>query len=250
MFTPKILQILLEIGKETFHNIDKLYRGENYINLILLNEKIISKYNSENQLILWKNIYSFFTSDDTQIKDCFNIRKICLLLRLYDEKRYNKYCCKKHADYFNKSSQIMEPELNRYLEPLTKIIDLLINQFMNDNIEGETGETPESEYIYDMEIMEPEMHVRLDELFKIIQIYVDKLCEEEQTLNLFQLLSLDLSPCLQKKIIQVYINYFENKKIDLSIKLKSFDVLVKNNFIELIEYVFSISLFDIEIILI
>ena len=215
LFTPKILQILLEIGKETFHNIDKLYRGENYINLILLNEKIISKYNSENQLILWKNIYSFFTSDDTQIKDCFNIRKICLLLRLYDEKRYNKYCCKKHADIFK------------------------------DNIEGETGETPESEYSYDMEIMEPEMHVRLDELFKIIQIYVDKLCEEEQTLNLFQLLSLDLSPCLQKKIIQVYINYFENKKIDLSVKLKSFDVLVKNNFIELIEYVFSISLLDI-----
>ena len=211
LFTPKILQILLDIGKETFGNVDKLTRGENYINLILLNEKIICKYSAENQLLLWKNIYSFFTSDDTQMKDCISIKRICLLLRLFDEERYNKYCCKKHANVFK------------------------------DNNEGETHDN------YDMEIMEPEMDVRLNELFKIIQIYVDKLCEEEETIYLFQLLSLDLSPCLQKKIIKVYINYFDNKKIELSKKSKSFDLLIKNNFIELIEYVFSISLLDIRV---
>ena len=208
LFTPKILQILLEIGKENFQNIDK-YNPKDYINLILLNEKIISKYNVENQLSLWKNLYSFFTSDDTQIKDSFNIKKICLLLRLFDEKRYNEYCCKKHAEIFK------------------------------DNNDEDNN--------YDMNIMEPEMDIRLNELFKIIQIYVDKFCEEEQTINLFQLLSLDLSPCLQKKIIQLYINYFDNKKIEINTKLKAFDILTKNNFIELIEYVFSISLLDIRI---
>ena len=205
LFTPKILEILLEIGKETFRTVEK-FRIENYINLILLNEKIISKYTIENQLILWKNIYSFFTSDDTQIKDLFNIRKICLFLRLYDEKRYNEYCCKKHADLFRADEED-----------------------------------------YDMGIMEPEMDVRLDELFKIIQIYIDKLCDDEQTANLFQLLSLDLSPCLQKKIIGIYINYFENKKIELNIKLKAFDFLTKNNFIELLEYTFSVSFLDIRV---
>ena len=205
LFTPKILEILLEIGKETFRTVEK-FRIENYINLILLNEKIISKYTIENQLVLWKNIYSFFTSDDTQIKDLFNIRKICLFLRLYDEKRYNEYCCKKHADLFRADEED-----------------------------------------YDMGIMEPEMDVRLDELFKIIQIYIDKLCDDEQTANLFQLLSLDLSPCLQKKIIGIYINYFENKKIELNIKLKAFDFLTKNNFIELLEYTFSVSFLDIRV---
>ena len=90
LFTPKILEILLEIGKETFRYAEKkLSKSNNYINLILLNEKIISKYNTENQLNLWKNIYSFFTSDDTQMKDLFDIKKICLLLRLFDEKGYN-----------------------------------------------------------------------------------------------------------------------------------------------------------------
>ena len=210
LFTPKILEILLVIGKETFQNVDKYnIKGENYISLILLNEKIISKYNVENQINLWKNIYSFFTSDDTQIKDSFNINKICLLLRLFDEERYCKYCCKKHAEVFKTT-----------------------------NIE-ENGD--------DMGIMEPEMNVRLDELFKIIQIYINKLGEEEESISLFQLLSLDLSPCLQKKIIQVYVNYFSNKKIELNTKLKCFDILIKNNFIELIEYVFNISLLDIRV---
>ena len=207
LFTPKILEILLEIGKETFKYTEKFSsRSENYIYLILLNEKIISKYSEENQLVLWKNIYSFFTSDDTQIKDLFNIKKVSLLLRLYDEKRYNKYCCKKHADLFK--------------------------------VDEEPNE---------MEIMEPGMDERLDDLFKIIQIYIDKLCDDEKTVNLFQLLSLDLSPCLQKKIIEIYINYFGSKKIELKAKLKAFEFLIKNNFIEIIEYAFSISLLDIRV---
>ena len=213
LFTPKILEILLEIGKEAFRNSDKFSRSNNYINLILLNEKIISKYNVENQLNLWKNIYSFFTSDDTQMKDLFNIKKISLLLRLFDEKRYKEYCCKKHAEIFK------------------------------DNNNDDDGDTNN----YDLPIMEPEMNVRLNELFKIIHIYIDKFCDEEQTINFFQLLSLDLSPCLQKKIILVYVNYFENKKIELNTKLKAFDFLAKNNFIEIIEYVFSISLLDIRV---
>ena len=208
LFTPKILEILLEIGKESFQNVDKVNsRTENYISLILLNEKIISKYNAENQIFFWKSINSFFTSDDTQIKDLFNIRKICLLLRLFDEKRYDLFCCKKHADVFK----------------------------------NEGGDT------YDMKIMEPELDVRLNELFKIIQIFINKFCDNDETVNLFQLLSLDLSPCLQNKIIEIYLNYFENKKIELNAKIKSLEFLIKNNFIELIEYVFNISLFDVRI---
>ena len=214
LFTQKILEIFIEIGKETFKNIDELnlnFREENFIYLILLNEKILSKYDIESQIILWKNIYSFFTSDETQLKGSFNINKICLILRLVDEKRYSQFCCKDHANVFKKN-----------------------NSEENNN---------------DLSIMEPEMNVRLNELFKIIQIYINKYCDEEETVGLLQLLSLDLSPCLQKKIIELYINYFSNEKIESKTKLKSFDILLKNNFIELIEYVFSISLLDIRIII-
>ena len=210
LFTSKIIDIILDIGKEAFQNYDIISKNQdNYISSILLNEKLICKYNEENQLILWINIYSFFTSYDIQLKDIFNIRKICLLLRLLDEKRYSEYCCKRHADIFI------------------------------DNNEKEKNK--------DLKIMEPEMNVRLNELFKIIQIYIFKSYEEEQNNILFQLLSLDLSPCLQKKIIQVYLNFFANEKIELKSKVKFFELLVKNNFIELLEYVFSISLIDIRV---
>ena len=50
-----------------------------------------------------------------------------------------------------------------------------------------------------------------------------------------------------KKIIQLYINYFDNKKIEANTKLKAFDILAKKNFVELIEYVLSISLLDVRI---
>ena len=208
LFTPKILNIIIDLGKEAFQN-EKIIssNGENYINLILLNEKLIYKYDQENQLILWFNIYSFFSSDETQIKKSFNMGKICLLLRFLDEKRYSEYCCQRHAEIFK------------------------------DNNDQKNN----------LKIMEPGLNIRLNEIFKIIQIYIEKFCEEEQTNNLFQLLSLDLSPCLQKKIIQVYLNYFRNEKIDLNKKINFFEILIRNNFMEIIEYVFSISLLDIRV---
>ena len=66
--------------------------------------------------------------------------------------------------------------------------------------------------------------------------------EEEKVLTV----SLDISPCLQERIIDIYLNYFYDEKMDLNKRTKSFEFLLKNNFIELIEYVFSISLFDIK----
>ena len=102
IYTEKILDVLVEIGKEIFQTeFDyKSSKNDNYINMILLNEKIFSKFSEENQRKLWENVYQFFTSDYSQMKDSLNISKICLLLRFYDEKRYDEYCCKAHASMF------------------------------------------------------------------------------------------------------------------------------------------------------
>ena len=61
--------------------------------MVLLNEKIFSKFSEENRLKLWDNMNKFFTSDYSQLKDSLNMSKICLLLRFYDKDRYIKYCC-------------------------------------------------------------------------------------------------------------------------------------------------------------
>ena len=207
IFNNNILNIFYEIGKETFQYIeDKNYFSSTFVNMILLNEKIFSKFSEENQLKLWDDINKFFTSDYSQLKDSLNMSKICLIIRFYDKDRYNKYCCKKHANLFKLSD--------------------------NDNISN---------------IMNPDMNTKVGKLFETIQLFVNKLSDEHDTVNLFKLLSLDLSPCLQKKIIITYQYFFENHKISNEYKLEALKILIKNDFFDIFEYVLSVSLLDVRI---
>ena len=207
LFDNRIRNIFYELGKESFQFSDDTCNfSHTFINMILLNEKIFSKFSEENQLNLWGDIYKFFTSDYSQLKDSLNMSKICLLLRFYDKDRYSKYCCKRHAELFDDVS--------------------------SDNI------------------LNPDMNTKVGKLFEIIQLFVDNLSTEPETANLFKLLSLDLSPCLQKKIIVVYKKFFDNKKIPDSNKGKALDILLSNHFFDIFEYCLSISLFDVRIQLI
>ena len=209
IFTKTILNIFHEIGKETFqYTDDKKKFSYTFVNMVLLNEKIFSKFTEENQLKLWDDMNKFFTSDYSQLKDSLNMSKICLLLRFYDKDRYIKYCCKKHSNLFKLSEEEKE------------------------------------------NIMDPDMNTKVGKLFETIQLYINKLSNEPDTINLFKLLSLDLSPCLQKKIIMVYQYFFDNHKIQDDIKEKALDNLIKNHFFEIFEYVLSISFLDVRIELI
>ena len=207
IYGNRIRILFYELGKETFQFSDeKSNFSHTFINMILLNEKIFSKFSEENQLILWGDIYKFFTSDYSQLKDSLNMSKICLLLRFYDKDRYTKYCCKRHADLFD-------------------------------------NESPEN-------ILNPDMNIKVGKLFEIIQLFVDNLSTETETANLFKLLSLDLSPCLQKKVIIVYQKFFDNRRISDQNKEKALDILLSNQFFEIFEYCMSVSLFDVRIQLI
>ena len=210
IYTEKVLDVLVDIGKEIFKTeFDyNTSRNDNYINMILLNEKIFSKFSEVNQRKLWDKVYQFFTSDYSQMKDSLNISKICLLLRFYDEKRYDEYCCREHAKMFSK-----------------------VKGAYKDDI---------------IKVMNPEMSDKVDKLFDTIQIYINKL-DTDKTINLYKLLTLDLSPCLQKKIIQVYINHFESQNVTADKKKSTATNLLDNDYIEITEYVLSISLLDVRI---
>ena len=202
----KNFEILIEIAKEIFKYKEILnLERENFIEIILLNEKMLINYGVKKRMILWKIMYYYIYYDKTNllINNCFNLKKMCLLLRFFDSQKYSKYCCKKH-------------------------IEILYD----DDCENE--------------ILEPNMMERIKELFLIIQIYINKYCNREDSIYLLKLLSLDISPCLQEKIIDIYINYFSDENINLQTRNKNFEFLLKNNFLELIEYVFSIALFDIK----
>ena len=215
IYTEKILDVLVDIGKEIFQTeFDyTTSRNDNYINMILLNEKIFSKFSEENQRKLWDKVYQFFISDYSQMKDSLSISKICLLLRFYDEKRYDEYCCAEHAQIFTKVK--------------------------NNQISLEREDT--------LKIMDPEMGQKVDKLFDTIQIYINKLIIDNESINLYKLLTLDISPCLQNKIIKVYIKHFESENISKEKKINTLNNLLENDYIEITEYALSISLLDVRL---
>ena len=60
--------------------------------------------------------------------------------------------------------------------------------------------------------MNPDLNAKTGKLFEIIQLYLDKLShEDEDDINLFKLICLDFSPCIQKKIISIYISHFSKR---------------------------------------
>ena len=227
IFTEKILDILLDIGMEILkYNRDNT-KPSNYIKYILLNEKIFSKFSGENQNKLWKQLFEFFTQNYKRLGFYLNIQKICYLIRFYDQKRYEEYCCSNHASLFSKTKN--EKDKN-----------IIINK--------------------NLKIMKPDINVKVEYFFNIIQLFLDKIIkyninnninnlninDSEKEINIYQLLSLDLSPCIQKKIIQIYINHFQAPEQNVSEKNKidTLNNLLYNNYIEITEYVLSISLLD------
>ena len=212
VYTDKIMEIFLKIGKETFQLSDDKSSYYNFINMILLNEKIFSKFSPESQSKLWEEIYQLNILDYSKMREYLNISKICLLLRFYDEKKYEEYCCKRHSDLFDV-------------------------KFDNDSINNNNK----------LKVMNPEMNFKVEKLFDIIELYIKQFYKEKEIVNLYKLLSLDLSPCLQKKILQVYINFFSNKNMNIKDKAITLENLLINNFLEISEYVLSISLLDVRV---
>ena len=204
----EIVKIFINIGKATFEMEEIYLKKDNFINMILMNEKIIYKFNKENQVIIWDNLYQLFLKNHNQLKKILSIAKICMIIRYYDENRYNEFCCDKHADLF-KPNELKENEE------------------------------------YKPNIMKPELDSRVDKFFAIVELYIEKINGEEEIVDFYKMLLLDLNPCLQKRIITVFYNYFSKDKIPITERKKMLDNLLKNNMLEISEYTLIISILDV-----
>ena len=244
IFTENIFDILLEIGIKIFKNDFQNSKSENelYINCILLNEKIFSKFSEDILEKLWQQIFKLFTEDEKRISRLgyyFNVPKFSKILRFYDRKRYEGYCCEYHKNLFSKkveiqtknkdknkneinASNIIESDTNKKLLPILNIIKLYFNKF---NIDKRTQ--------------------NLTNLNNNNNSYKEKNYYEK--MNLYQLLSLDLSPCTQKFIIQVYTEHFQIKDsiVPRNVKKSTLINLLEHDFIEITEFAMSISLLDV-----
>mgnify|MGYP002857715630 FL=1 len=206
----EIAKIFINIAKASFDIEDSFINNDNFVNMILMNEKILYKFSKENQFLIWDNLYILFLKKNNQLKECLNTTKICMIIRYYDENRYNEYCCTKHANLF-KPNEIKENE------------------------------------DYKPKIMKPEMDIMLDKFFGIVSLYIEKISDKEKIVDIYKLLLMDLNPCLQKMIISLFYNYFSKNKIPISDKKKLLEILLKNNMLDISEYVLIISILDVRI---
>ena len=172
---------------------EKINLLNNEFNNIILNSNIFFNYDINNQQIIIKQ---FLKNNEKNI-DYFFIdeNQIIKILLNYDKEKNYKFCCKKHANYYNSTSiEILEPELNDRLNYLNKLFD-----------------------------------------------YYRKIKKTEIFSNIFNLLSKDLSPCLQLFIIDNFIIFLKNfdNFLDNIIKIK--------DLIEICFFVLKTGLFDVKI---
>ena len=212
IFTQRILYTFLEICEETFR-----YKGEENSNKKLNIESPFINYRFISIIIFNKNIISKFSYENQ--------------LKIWDG-IYN---------FFKKDNNLVKDALD-----IPKIINLL-RYYDRNRFEKYCCKRHASLFgcNNEYEIINPEMNSRIGKLIDIIQLYIDKIDPEKEQINLYKALSLDLSSCLLKKIIQIYIFHFINDKISDKIKEKTINNLLKNNYFEITEYILNISLLDV-----
>ena len=191
-----------------------VYLNKNYLNLIiqfhnyiLLNKNILFKFNYDDQAIILEQIKYYI---DCSQREQFTIDTMLIIdiLMHYDKEKYNKFCCQSHSECFNESCEVHEPELLVLLKPVEEIIAKLFEKFVKEASQCKTKECETG-----------------PKLFKI-----------------FEMLTIDISPCLQKIIINQFLNYMKNHFG------KYFAFLDKGRrMLDIALFIFKTSIFDVKI---
>ena len=236
-FLEKIKDNNNEIFNKEFYNLLKTLNGifishkdnnnyklftKNFNDYIFLNENILFKFNFELQKEIINQIKISFMNDKTKASE-LTIIKIVNILLYYDSHKNNKYCCKEHSQYFSNTqkdeSDISKPEVNVLIEPIINLIKELFNLYLSNFKKGNTNLSNST---------------NSNNAQKIVDYNLDKI---------FEVLTFDISPCLQKTILNLFY--------DLKNKTKELNHLNKNGkILSIILFLLKTTLFnDIRIFL-
>ena len=188
--------------------------SQQFVEHILLNETILFKFSFELQKNLINQIIALINErSKTKLFINIDIIKIINILLYYDSQRYNKYCCLKHAEYFNdaKEKGVMSPELNTLMEPVINLLKELFKRYLNqfNNVSN------------DIKTM----------------INSNQSIKDYNLDNIFDLLTFDISPCLQLTILTMFF--------ELRAKSKELYELNKNGkFRDILLFLLKTSLFE------
>ena len=210
-------QILLSLMSDD--NYSKL--NNQYQNYILFNEKLLYKFEipEKNKILeqiksVLNSAYSNNKGDDLNI----DIMKIINILLYYDKDIYNKFCCKEHKEYFTSSNtEVMSPELKEIIKPLKDILKIFFKKYNNETqliIKENKNSSELSKTGYDL-------------------------------INLFEIITMNISPCLQKMIIELFFEFF-NENINQA--YKHVNLIDKDGKIfNICLFIIKTSIFDIKI---
>ena len=187
-----------------FNDFLKIFMSKNiqkiFLNYILLNEKLYFKFNLESQQFIMDELIN-----NSQI--IIPIGKICLLLKYFDEKINNEFCCEEHCKCFIK----------------------------NDNFSDEI-----------MTLSYSEVTSRIFNLMKSIIIRSDTFSLDNFSF-LFKLFTLKISPCLTKNITKIFIDFFITNSESLNPKNVAKYLFINCKFWDIIIKLLKTSLYDVKV---
>ena len=201
-------------------------------NHILLNEKILFKFNDEQQKIIINQIRMTIEEKSFSI----NIIKIIKILLKYDTNKNYKFCCKKHKEYFNDNYEVVDKELSSRIEPLEKLIEVIFDKY---KLKQEKIEIEENNNYNSIN-----SHSRNKSHSNRSLIALQKKVDKKDNLYfLFYLLTFDISPCLQKSIICLLSHLIEKYKYENFVKYLD----KKEELFNIALFVFKTSIFDVKV---
>ena len=212
-------QILLSfMSQDNFIELNQQYQKYILFNLKLL---IKFKYPEQKQIIEQiKSVLTMVCKNNKEENLSVDIMKIINIILYYDKEKYTKFCCKNHSEYFNTKSEIMSPELFEIIKHLEEILKLFFKKYnheatllLKDNKESKDKTIELTKSGYDL-------------------------------INLFEVLTMGPSPCVQKSIIKLFIDFF-NENINQAYKYVNL-IEKDGKIFDICLFVFKTSIFDVK----
>ena len=172
----------------------------NFLNDILLNEKLYFKFNLESQHFIMDELINNYQT-------IIPIGKICVLLKYYDEKINDEFCCEEHSKSFINVQNVSDKNL---------------------------------EFLY------PKVTSKIFTFIQLIIIRKDIFSLDNFSF-LFKLLSLKISPCLVKNIIDIFIDYFNRNSENLEKRTVAKHLFINCKFWDIIIKLLKTTLYDVKV---
>ena len=249
----KIISNILNYRKHNLKNI-KSYKFFNILSMFIekypqkiFNEKIFEAFYDLAKVLFTNNFEAI----------CSNYFKHILL----NEKILSKFSINLQIEFWNKlylfcQSDVTQIQIFLNINRLCLILRFYDRNKYTEICCEEHLNMIKEEYVGSKKIMNPTMNQKLSYLKNIMNLIIDSQ-EPKNAVSLFKLLTLDLSPCLIKFILNIFINVFESninedwkKKFVEQLLQCKYEVIVTNTFlhslpdirIELLKFVYQVHI--------